>query len=164
MQRWACAGSWSRSSGRRHSLLAEATRDAKRPRALQSVSRITRDLGVSASATGGTAACADLRHLSGVVSVASSSWSEISSLTDGGAGRYDLILDRISHEVPFYRTFLKCAVFHGTRVINNPFWWSADDKFLDNVFAISNGVAVPRRCCFRTRSTRPTQRPSRSAT
>jgi hypothetical protein len=57
---------------------------------------------------------------------------------------YDLILDRISHEVPFYRTFLKAAAARGTQVVNDPFWWSADDKFLDNVIARAAGVTVPR--------------------
>src|ERR1022692_4984746 len=41
---------------------------------------------------------------------------------------YDVIVDRISHDIPFYRSFLKNAVLTGTKVINNPFWWSADDK------------------------------------
>jgi glutathione synthase/RimK-type ligase-like ATP-grasp enzyme len=58
--------------------------------------------------------------------------------------RYDLILDRISHEVPFYRTYLKVAAARGARVVNNPFWWSTDDKFLGNVIAAEAGVAVPR--------------------
>ena len=57
---------------------------------------------------------------------------------------YDVVLDRISHEVPFYRTFLKQAAATGTQVVNNPFWWSCDDKFLNNVIARSVGVAVPR--------------------
>jgi len=57
---------------------------------------------------------------------------------------YDVILDRISHEVPFYRTWLKTAAATGTQVVNNPFWWSADDKFLNNVIALAAGVAVPR--------------------
>ncbi|HTS02002.1 MAG TPA: hypothetical protein VMN04_05715 [Thermoanaerobaculia bacterium] len=55
-----------------------------------------------------------------------------------------VILDRISHEVPFYRTFLKCAVARGVQVVNNPIWWSADDKFFDNVVALAAGVAVPK--------------------
>ncbi|HET6371956.1 MAG TPA: hypothetical protein VFG76_01525 [Candidatus Polarisedimenticolia bacterium] len=57
---------------------------------------------------------------------------------------YDVILDRISHEIPFYRTYLKTAAATGTQVINNPFWWSADDKFLNNVIARAAGVAVPK--------------------
>ncbi len=42
---------------------------------------------------------------------------------------YKVIIDRISHEVPYYRSYLKNAVGQGTIVINNPFWWTADDKF-----------------------------------
>ncbi|MDX1547341.1 MAG: hypothetical protein R3247_10155, partial [Rhodothermales bacterium] len=55
-----------------------------------------------------------------------------------------VLLDRISHEVPFYRSYLKWAALKGTYVCNNPFWWSADDKFIDNVIAEAAGVAVPR--------------------
>jgi len=55
-----------------------------------------------------------------------------------------VILDRISHEVPFYRTFLKCAIARGVQVVNNPVWWSADDKFFDNVVALAAQVAVPK--------------------
>ena len=58
--------------------------------------------------------------------------------------RYDLIVDRISHEVPFYRTYLKTEAAKGVQIVNNPFWWSTDDKFLDNVIAEQAGVAVPR--------------------
>ena len=32
----------------------------------------------------------------------------------------------------------------GTDVINNPFWWSADDKFFNYALAAKLGVAVPR--------------------
>src|SRR5438552_13772646 len=69
---------------------------------------------------------------------------EISYLKDDGAFPYDVILDRISHEVPFYRTYLKCAAASGVRIVNNPIWWSADDKFFDNLVAKAVGVAVPR--------------------
>jgi glutathione synthase/RimK-type ligase-like ATP-grasp enzyme len=58
--------------------------------------------------------------------------------------RYDLVLDRISQDIPFYRAILKKAVAEGTVVINDPFWWSADDKFFNNVVARSIGVAVPK--------------------
>ncbi len=57
---------------------------------------------------------------------------------------YDVIVDRISHDLPFYRSFLKNAVLSGTQVINNPFWWSADDKFFNYALASKLGVAVPR--------------------
>jgi hypothetical protein len=69
---------------------------------------------------------------------------EISYLKDDGVFRDDLILDRISHEVPFYRTYLKCAAASGVRVVNNPIWWSADDKFIDNLVAKAAKVAVPK--------------------
>ena len=58
--------------------------------------------------------------------------------------RYDLVLDRISQDVPFYRAILKKLAFDGTIVVNNPFWWTADDKFFNNVLAQRIGVAVPR--------------------
>jgi glutathione synthase/RimK-type ligase-like ATP-grasp enzyme len=61
-----------------------------------------------------------------------------------GDPEYAVLLDRISHEVPFYRSYLKWASLKGTYVVNNPFWWSADDKFIDNVIAEAAGVAVPR--------------------
>lgn len=56
---------------------------------------------------------------------------------------YSVIVDRISHDIPFYRAFLKHAVLHGTVVINNPFWWSADDKFFNYSLAAKLGIAVP---------------------
>jgi hypothetical protein len=59
------------------------------------------------------------------------------------AQRYRVIVDRISHDVPFYRAFLKNAVLTGTAVINNPFWWSADDKFFNYALATRLGVAIP---------------------
>ena len=69
---------------------------------------------------------------------------QIGYLKDDGVFPYDLILDRISHEVPFYRTYLKCAMACGARIVNNPVWWSADDKFFDNLVAKAADVAVPR--------------------
>ncbi len=57
---------------------------------------------------------------------------------------YAVIIDRISQDVPFYRAYLKNAAACGTAVINNPFWWSADEKFLNNVLAEKVGVPVPK--------------------
>ncbi len=68
----------------------------------------------------------------------------LGALRDDGACRYDLILDRVSHKVPFYRTFLKQAVYRGARVINNPFCRLADDRFFGSLVARSLGVSVPR--------------------
>jgi hypothetical protein len=56
---------------------------------------------------------------------------------------YAVIVDRISHDIPFYRAFLKHAALNGTAIINNPFWWSADDKFFNYTLAAKLGVAIP---------------------
>jgi hypothetical protein len=57
--------------------------------------------------------------------------------------RYAVIIDRISHDVPFYRAWLKNCALDGTYIINNPFWWSADDKFFNYALASKLGVAIP---------------------
>jgi glutathione synthase/RimK-type ligase-like ATP-grasp enzyme len=69
---------------------------------------------------------------------------KISFLTQEQSFEDAVILDRISHEVPFYRTFLKCAVARGVQVVNNPIWWAADDKYFDNIVALAAHVAVPK--------------------
>jgi glutathione synthase/RimK-type ligase-like ATP-grasp enzyme len=61
----------------------------------------------------------------------------------GKAPKYAVIVDRISHDIPFYRAYLKHAALNGTVIINNPFWWSADDKFFNYTLAKKMGVAVP---------------------
>lgn len=58
--------------------------------------------------------------------------------------KYDLVIDRISHEVPFYRATLKRMALEGTQIINNPFWWSADDKFFNYSLGKKLGVAIPK--------------------
>ena len=62
----------------------------------------------------------------------------------GEASGYRVIVDRISHEVEYFRAYLKHAVLEGTYVINNPFWWTADDKFFNYSVAQRLGVAVPK--------------------
>ena len=57
---------------------------------------------------------------------------------------YAVIVDRISHEVPYFRAYLKNAVLQGTHVVNNPFMWSADDKFFEASLADKLGVAGPK--------------------
>lgn len=57
---------------------------------------------------------------------------------------YRVIIDRISQDIPFYRAFLKNAVLSGTIVVNNPFWWTADDKFFNYGLASQIGIAIPR--------------------
>lgn len=61
----------------------------------------------------------------------------------GKPAGYAVIVDRISHDVPFYRALLKQAALNGTAVINDPFRVAADDKFLNAGLARRLGVAVP---------------------
>lgn len=68
----------------------------------------------------------------------------IAQVVQGEATDYAVIIDRISQDVPFYRAYLKNAALTGTAVINNPFWWSADEKFFNNCLATQIGVPVPK--------------------
>jgi len=74
----------------------------------------------------------------------SAEFLKLDKVIQGESCGYDVILDRISQDVPFYRGFLKNAAISGTAVINNPFWWSADEKFFNNSLATKIGVAVPK--------------------
>src|SRR6476469_2334431 len=68
----------------------------------------------------------------------------IDKVVQGEPSGYDVIFDRISQDVPFYRAYLKNAALNGTAVVNNPFWWSADETFFNNALATKIGVAVPK--------------------
>ena len=68
----------------------------------------------------------------------------IDKVMQGEATDYAVIIDRISQDVPFYRGYLKNAAICGTAVLNNPFWWSADEKFFNNALATKVGVPVPK--------------------
>lgn len=69
---------------------------------------------------------------------------KITKVVQAAPTDYAVIIDRISQDVPFYRAYLKNAAACGTAVINNPFWWSADEKFFNNVLAEQVGVPVPK--------------------
>jgi glutathione synthase/RimK-type ligase-like ATP-grasp enzyme len=69
---------------------------------------------------------------------------KIAKVLQGEATDYAVIIDRISQDVPFYRAYLKNAALCGTAVINNPFWWSADEKFFNNCLATKIDVPVPK--------------------
>lgn len=69
---------------------------------------------------------------------------EIGTVRMAEPGAYAVIVDRTSHDIPFYRSYLKSAALHGTVLINNPFWLSADDKFFNYSLAEKLGIAVPR--------------------
>ncbi len=57
---------------------------------------------------------------------------------------YDVVVDRISHEVTCYQPFLKLCALHGIYVINNPFWRISDDKFFNAGLAEKLGLSVPK--------------------
>jgi hypothetical protein len=68
----------------------------------------------------------------------------IDKLIQGAPMGFDVVLDRISHDVPFYRAMLKNAALTGTAVCNNPFYLSTEEKFMANVIAQHVGVPVPK--------------------
>ena len=68
----------------------------------------------------------------------------IDKAMQGESSGYAVIIDRISQDVPFYRTWLKNAALTGAAVINNPFWWSADDKYFNNCLMTKVDVPVPK--------------------
>ena len=79
----------------------------------------------------------------------------IDKVVQGAADEYAVIVDRISQDVPFYRAYLKNAAISGTAVINNPFWWSADEKFFNNALAVKIGVPVPKTVILPSRELPP---------
>jgi hypothetical protein len=83
--------------------------------------------------------CVNTRRVEGVIG----EHLKLGHAVLGTGSGYSVIIDRISHDIPFYRAFLKNAVLEGAVVINNPFWWSADDKFFNYALASKLGVAVP---------------------
>lgn len=70
--------------------------------------------------------------------------AKVNVVEQGKATQYDVLIDRISQDIPFYRAYLKNAALTGTAVINNPFWWSADEKFFNNALATKIKVNVPK--------------------
>lgn len=57
---------------------------------------------------------------------------------------YDVIIDRISHEIPYYRTYLNYASIEGSYIINNPYTLSADSKFAGTALVNRLGLNSPR--------------------
>lgn len=88
--------------------------------------------------------------------------AKIGGVKESYEKRYDVLVDRLSHEVPFYRFYLKAASLAGTYVINDPFWWSADEKFFGYSMASRIGVAVPRTVMLPSKSYIPAIDPGRS--
>ena len=78
-------------------------------------------------------------------------WCQLSDLPLAQPCPYRVIIDRLSHCYEFYQPYLKHAVLSGTYVINNPFWFLADDKFFNYQRAIQLGVAIPRTVLLRSK-------------
>jgi hypothetical protein len=57
---------------------------------------------------------------------------------------YNVIIDRMSHEIPYYRNYLKYAALHGCYLINNPFTWAADDRFFGMALGLRLNMTCPR--------------------
>ncbi len=79
----------------------------------------------------------------------------IDKVVQGDADEYAVIFDRISQDIPFYRAYLKNAAICGTAVINNPFWFSADEKFFNNCLATKIDVPVPKTVLLPSRELPP---------
>lgn len=57
---------------------------------------------------------------------------------------YAVIIDRMSHKIPYYRAYVKHAAMQGVTVINNPFLWDVDSKFLGTAVLSQLGLKSPR--------------------
>jgi glutathione synthase/RimK-type ligase-like ATP-grasp enzyme len=82
-------------------------------------------------------------------------YAEVDAIRADRAPSYDVLVDRISHEIGCYQPFLKACALGGTRVVNNPFWRIADDKFFDVALAARLGVAVPKTVLLPSKSYGP---------
>src|SRR5262249_52454159 len=69
---------------------------------------------------------------------------KLSGTRMGEPAKYNVIIDRISHEVEYYHGFLKHSILQRTYIINNPFWWTADDKYFNYSVATKLGIAIPK--------------------
>jgi glutathione synthase/RimK-type ligase-like ATP-grasp enzyme len=58
--------------------------------------------------------------------------------------QYDVIFDRISNKVEFYRSILKSAVMSGVKVVNDPFYSCTDDNFFNAVLAKKMKIKTPK--------------------
>lgn len=68
----------------------------------------------------------------------------IGAVKNTDKAQYDVILDRISHFVPMYQSYLKMAVMNGATVINSPSSNCVDNNFFQTVFAKKNKLKVPK--------------------
>jgi hypothetical protein len=85
-----------------------------------------------------------IEKINGMNAGVTAEYIKVGGVKMGEPTPYRLIFDRISHDIPFFRSYLKNAVLNGAVVINNPFWWSSDEKFFGYSLATKLGIAVPK--------------------
>jgi hypothetical protein len=57
---------------------------------------------------------------------------------------YQVIIDRMSQVIPYYRAYVKFAAMNGSYIINDPFVWSIDSRFLGIAIVNRLGLTSPR--------------------
>jgi hypothetical protein len=85
-----------------------------------------------------------IEKINGMDAGVTAEYLKLGGIQMDASNEYRVIFDRISHEIPFYRSYLKHAALNGVTVVNNPFWWSADEKFFGYSLAVKLGLAVPK--------------------
>src|SRR5262245_55401276 len=85
-----------------------------------------------------------IEKINGMNAGVTAEYVKIGGVKMGEPTPYRLIFDRISHDIPFFQSYLKNAVLNGAIVVNNPFWRSSDEKFFGYSLATKLGVAVPK--------------------
>jgi hypothetical protein len=85
-----------------------------------------------------------IEKINGMNAGVTAEYIKVGGVKMGEPTPYRLIFDRISHDIPFFRSYLKNAVLNGAVVVNNPFWWSSDEKFFGYSLATKLGIAVPK--------------------
>ncbi len=85
-----------------------------------------------------------IEKINGMNAGVTAEYVKIGGVRMGEPTPYHLIFDRISHEIPFYRSYLKNAMLNGAIIVNNPFWWSSDEKFFGYSLATKLGITVPK--------------------
>jgi hypothetical protein len=96
-----------------------------------------------------------IEKINGMNAGVTAEYVKIGGVKMGEPTPYHLIFDRISHEIPFYRSYLKNAMLNGAIIVNNPFWWSSDEKFFGYSLATKLGLTVPKTVLLPQKSYKP---------
>ncbi len=57
---------------------------------------------------------------------------------------YNVIFDRMSQVIPYYRAYVKYAAMQGAYIINDPFVWSVDSRFFGTAVVNGLGYTSPK--------------------